>query len=143
MIIYQYIILFRTWYWRGLIMMIFCHDNIMESSTFSNPSTNQKDCLSCAFTKINAYLNLDLEKMSLLLLIHTWPSGKLPFECQKNCQRLDILKKKLPKIFIFSKKLPMAMKIFGNFFEKNVKFLAIFWQSNGNFPKGQIHTTSR
>ena len=29
------------------------------------------------------------------------------------------------------------MTIFGNFFEKNVKFLAIFWQSNGNFPEGQ------
>jgi len=39
--------------------------------------------------------------------------------------------------------LPMAiflkkMKILGNFFEKNVKFLEIFWQSNGNFPEGQI-----
>jgi len=32
------------------------------------------------------------------------------------------------------------MKIFGNFFGKNVKFLAIFEQSNGNFPEGQIST---
>ena len=32
------------------------------------------------------------------------------------------------------------MKIFVNFFEKNVKFLAIFWQSNGNFPEGQVGT---
>ena len=34
------------------------------------------------------------------------------------------------------------MKIFGNFFGKNVKFLAIFWQSNGNFPEGQLKTTT-
>jgi len=31
------------------------------------------------------------------------------------------------------------MKIFINFFEKNVKFLAIFWQSNGNLPEGQVY----
>ena len=30
------------------------------------------------------------------------------------------------------------MNIFGNFFEKNVKFLAIFLHSSGNFPEGQI-----
>ena len=35
---------------------------------------------------------------------------------------------------------PEKMKIFGNFFEKNVKFLAIFWHSNGNFPEGQTWT---
>ena len=33
------------------------------------------------------------------------------------------------------------MTIFVNFFEKNVKFLAIFWQSNGNFPEGQNLTS--
>ena len=32
------------------------------------------------------------------------------------------------------------MKIFVNFFEKNVKFLAIFGQSNGKFPEGQVST---
>ena len=46
------------------------------------------------------------------------PFEKLPFDCQK----------------IFLKK----MKIFANFFEKYVKFLAIFWQSNGNFPEGHV-----
>ena len=29
------------------------------------------------------------------------------------------------------------MTIFVNFFEKNVKFLAILWQWNGNFSEGQ------
>ena len=28
--------------------------------------------------------------------------------------------------------------VFGNFFEKDIKFLAIFWHSNGNFPEGQV-----
>ena len=32
------------------------------------------------------------------------------------------------------------MTIFVNFFEKNVKFLAIFWQSNGNFQESQVDT---
>ena len=43
------------------------------------------------------------------------------------------IKKKMP-MAIFLKK----MKIFGNFFWKSVKFLPIFWQSNGNFPEGQV-----
>ena len=30
--------------------------------------------------------------------------------------------------------------IFGNFFKKNVKFLSIFWQSNGNFSEGQVRS---
>ena len=30
------------------------------------------------------------------------------------------------------------MKIFGTFFEKNVKFLAVFWHWNGKFPEGQL-----
>ena len=32
--------------------------------------------------------------------------------------------------------------IFVNFYEKNIKFLAIFWQSNGKFLEGQILTTT-
>ena len=32
------------------------------------------------------------------------------------------------------------MTVFGNFFEKNVMFLAIFWHSNGNFLEGQVYT---
>ena len=40
---------------------------------------------------------------------------------------------------IFSKK----RTIFGNyFFEKNVKFWAIFWQSNVNFLEGQVMTSA-
>ena len=47
----------------------------------------------------------------------------------------------MPKIYIFWKKLQLAillkkMTIFVNL-KKNVKFLAIFWHSNGNFPEGQ------
>ena len=57
---------------------------------------------------------------------------KIDISMSKNCQKRHF-KKKLPKIFIFFKKIT----IFFNFFEKNVKFLAIFWQSNGNFPEGQ------
>ena len=50
---------------------------------------------------------------------------KLSFFFQQNCQWQFCWKKKT---------------IFVNFFEKNVKFLAIFWQSNGNFPEGQVKT---
>ena len=34
--------------------------------------------------------------------------------------------------------LKKKKKIFGNFFEKNVRFWAIFRHSNGNFPEGQM-----
>jgi len=45
---------------------------------------------------------------------------------------LTILLKKMA-IFGYLKKK-------GNFFRKNVKFLAFFWHSNGNFPEGQLGT---
>ena len=35
------------------------------------------------------------------------------------------------------------MTIFGKFFKKYVKFLAIFLHSNGNYPDGQVHNTTR
>jgi len=35
------------------------------------------------------------------------PSGKLPIECQKTAKNLTFFSKKLTKIFIFSKKLPL------------------------------------
>ena len=63
----------------------------------------------------------------------------------KNCQKLDIFFKKIDKIFIFFNKIANGNFVeknenFVNFLEKNVKFLAIFWQSNGNFPEGQVGT---
>ena len=51
-------------------------------------------------------------------ILGTWPSGKLPFECKKIAQN------------------PLAI------FLKKWKFLAIFWQSNSNFPEGQVPSTS-
>ena len=54
----------------------------------------------------------------------TWPPEKLPFDYQKISKNLTF-KKKISKIFHFS---------------KNVKFLELFWQSNGNFPEGQFWT---
>ena len=74
-----------------------------------------------------------------------WSLGKLTLRkhdnwMSKNCQKLSL--KKCQNYLFFSKKLK-KMKIFGNFFEKNVQFLAIFWQSNGNFPEGQMTTNSR
>ena len=51
------------------------------------------------------------------------------FKCQ-NCH--------LPLAIFWEK-----MTIFGIFFEKNVKFLATFWQSNGNFPESQQLTYSQ
>ena len=45
-----------------------------------------------------------------------------------NCQKLDIFFKKIAN---------EKNENFWHFFFK-VKFLAIFWQSNGNFPEGQV-----
>ena len=66
--------------------------------------------------------------------IRLWPSGKLPFECQKNCQKLDIFFKKIDNKSFF--------KNFCHCFKNNVKVLSIFWHSNGNFPEGQSPTCS-
>ena len=50
----------------------------------------------------------------------------------------------VPKLSFFPQKLPMAilLKKNDNFcqFKKKVKFLAIFWHSNRNFPEGEVHT---
>ena len=67
---------------------------------------------------LNLYANLTLRKIAIWL--------------SKNCQRLDIFSNKLTKILL------TKMTNFVNFFEKNVKFLAVFWQSNGNFPECQL-----
>jgi len=50
----------------------------------------------------------------------------LPFECQKFAKNLTFKKKKCQKIVIFSTKLKEILLKKDNFFEKNVKFLAIF-----------------
>ena len=72
----------------------------------------------------------------------SWPSGKLPFECQKITKNLTFLKKVDKNCHFFSTKLSMAIllkkwQFLSIFFFKNVKFLEIFWHSNGNFPEGQ------
>ena len=96
------------------------------------------------WTKCIDYRCLVFEKVKMLShlmsFFHFGPDLIWPPDPPENCH---LTVKKLPKFSFFSKKLPMAiflkkMKIFGNFFRKNVKFLAIFWQSNGNFPEGQV-----
>ena len=59
------------------------------------------------------------------IYVFSWPSGKLPFDCQKIAKNLTLFQKKLPKLFIFFKKIAN-----GNFFEKNENF----WQ----FFSGQV-----
>ena len=84
--------------------------------------------------KINALFHMDI-----FLPLTTWPSGKLPFDCQKIAKNLT-LKKNCQNFSFFSKKLPMAiflkkMKIFGNFLEKKClgfgNFLTVKWQFSG------------
>ena len=70
-----------------------------------------------------------------------WPSGKLPYDCQKIAKNLTFFL--ITKIVIFFNKIAIGNFIeindnFCQFFWKNVKFLAIFWQSYGNFPEGQV-----
>ena len=64
---------------------------------------------------------------SLHFTFPIWPSGKLPLECKKIAKNIHCFQ----------------VKILGNFFEKNVRFLTIFWQSSGNFPEGQFPIKSR
>ena len=110
---------------------------------------------------LSTHVNLNLKKtvfywyQMLTMLGADPPEGKLPFECQniakncqKNCQKklkISLFSKQMQKIVIFSQKFLLAiflikwqflaflMTIFGNIF-----WMTIFWDSNGNFPEGQI-----
>ena len=52
----------------------------------------------------------------------SWPSGKLPFDCQKIAKNFTFFSKKLTKIFIFFNKIAI-----GNFVLKKQLFLSIFF----------------
>ena len=69
--------------------------------------------------------------MTNLSVVSSWPSGKLPFDCQKIAKNLTFFSKNFTKIVIFSTKLPMAILWkkynFWELFWKNVKILAIFF----------------
>ena len=73
------------------------------------------------------------------LFIYTWPSGKLPFECQKIAKNLTFFFFKLPKNFIFfQKKLPMAiflkkMSSFWQFFDIQMAIFLRVWFRNKKF----------
>jgi len=74
-----------------------------------------------------------LSHFSLLDLISTF--------CQPTWQARELGHKSLRIKWPMAIFLKKRMKFFGSFFWKNVKFLAIFWQSNGNFPEGQLETS--
>ena len=40
-------------------------------------------------------------RLLLVIWVSSWPSGKLPFDCKKNCQKLDIFSIKLPNFFFY------------------------------------------
>ena len=81
--------------------------------------------------KVSCMWNYIINRQSFLLT--TWPSGKLPFECQKIAKNLTFFSKKL------TTKLPLAillkkMTIFVNFFFKCQvfgNFLTVKWQFSG------------
>ena len=68
--------------------------------------------------------------------------------CQKhdfcfflNCQKLSFFQKKLPMAIFLKKWQFLVIKKKDNFWLVlflNVKFWAIFWHSDGNFPEGQV-----
>ena len=66
--------------------------------------------------------------------LQIWTQVGIGADPQENCH-LNV--KKLPKTWHLKKKCQKIQNV-GNFFGKNVNFLAFFWQSNGNFPEGQI-----
>ena len=61
---------------------------------------------------------------SFCLQVSSWPSGKLPFECQKIVKNLT-----------FFQKIWLKLSFFGNFFEKKSQvfgnFLTFKWQFSG------------
>ena len=63
-------------------------------------------------------------------LVQIWPSGKLPFECQKITKNLTFFSKQFTKIVLFFNKIAIV-----NFFEKKCQvfgnFLTVKWQFSG------------
>ena len=78
--------------------------------------TPGRSCWGLTLRKIAYWMSKNCQKLTFFL---NWQ--KLSF-FQQNCQ------------WQFCWKIWQFLSIF---FEKNVKILAIFWQSNGNFPDGQ------
>ena len=74
------------------------------------------------------------------------PLRKIAIWLSKIAKNLTFFQKKMPKFLLIFKKINFFLKKiknFGNFFFLNVKFLAIFWHSNGNFPEGQIQVDTK
>jgi len=92
------------------------------------------------------WINLGFIRPIDLQCVWIWPSGNLPFECQKIAKKLYIFFKwqffgkndNFCHFFAIGNFFGKKCKVFGNFLEKNVKFLAIFWHSNSNFREGQV-----
>ena len=76
------------------------------------------------------------EKHASILAVHL-TLRKIAIWMSKNCQKLDICLKKLPKIVIIFKKIANNCHFFG---KKKPSFFQIFWHSNSNFSEGQIRT---
>jgi len=82
------------------------------------------------------------QKKLLKFEVWNWPSGK--FDCQKIAKNLTFFFNKIDKnCHYFQQNCHWQfwwkkMTIFVNFFLKKMSSLAIFWQSNGNFPEGQV-----
>ena len=76
-------------------------------------------------------LKTHLKKLQTCLIwcrsapLWAWPSGKLTFECQQNCQKFSF----------FSKAIFFGKNV--NFWQFFFKFSAIFCHSNVNFPEVQ------
>ena len=107
---------------------------------------NMGQLYTISIVKISRFASQTLIPDRRTLCLHSRPSGKLSFDCQKIAKNWHFFKKKIAKNFYFFQKKYQwhffwkKKKIFDNFFEKNVKFLAIFGQSIGNFPEGLVLT---
>ena len=105
---------------KDVFSFIKCHDHI----ALIIQSCKRLCLLVCWFTAVFIiWICVSVLLTSRITCIKTWHSGKFPFDCQKIAKNLTF-KKKWQKLSFFSTKLPMAF----------------FWQSNGNFPEGQIET---
>ena len=113
------------YFMKNYFLLILQNDGLCESNRFRKISKLMKSftCKSSSTKKKEKICNIQPDP-------------------PENCH---LTVKKLPKTWHFFKKIAKIFHFFQKncqwkFFSKKLKFLAIFWHSNGNFPEGQLLT---
>ena len=135
--------------WASLWCIASTCSGVMTNSPRLSPKTTVDHISSSAFSREISNL---IKRISTNLELHVQKSEADPPEkCHLTVKKLTKtwhFFKKIDKNCHFFKKIAIGNFVekndnFWQFFFKNVKFLSIFWHSNGNFPEVQVPIWSK